>query len=180
MARKTGIYTTKGGAGKTNLAVALYHRINQDYPCLYSTNDRYSPQLPEPTEEPIFQLLDFGGWEADLRILNEECDCVFIPTNDDILSIRAALSVVESLSNPNIFVVGTKCSPKDMAMLEIVFDGKVQGVFRFRNSTATPTSIVEEKSPWVLAEERPLLKRAWSGLFDDVEAIYNKIIEVVS
>lgn len=171
------VANVKGGCGKSNLSVALFWKfVEEGIQPLYTSNDKYSPENLPLFESPQVQICDFGGFapkSKEWKIINDSNNFVVVPTMMDSLSIEATVDFVENINNPNLIIAGTRATDDDVQLLKKIF---THDIFRFRNSTASPTSILEGKSPWELKDANPLLKRSWKGILGDVDKIFERII----
>ena len=119
---KIGIFTKKGGAGKSTLAVSLYDYFD-NYVVVSNDDagkfDNYSfyhkgVDLREIAHDGVLTY-DFGGYKAPVILdIIEECDIVLIPTlNDDpsyLQEMIEAADEIQEVNNNIVFVINASDS----------------------------------------------------------------------
>ena len=179
------VSNVKGGVGKTSLSLALTYAFSDHlgHNVDYRTNDPFGPKpMEREGKKPKVNviILDYGGFQlvgkkgGGAEELLNEVDCLLVPVRYDGLSLVAGKSILAKRDKSRkTFVIGTECSQKDCGILQAALG---YDVFRFRHSTASPSIITENRSPYAIAEENPLLIYSWKGWFNDVQAIAGKIL----
>ena len=180
------ICNVKGGTGKTSLSLALAYTISDHlgHKIIYETNDAYGPPEIERTGgNPKLEVTiqDFGGFvpagkgKSDMGFLLNEADCLLVPIRYERLSLRAGKDILAQRGGGRkAIVIGTECSERDCGILQEALGFEV---LRFRSSTAVPAILTEQRSPYEIAEEKPLLIYSWKGWFNDVKAITRKVLD---
>jgi len=119
---KIGIFTKKGGAGKSTIAVSLYDYF-KDYIVVSNDTagkfDNYSfyhkgVDLREIEHDGVLTY-DFGGYEApEIIDIIEKCDVVLIPTlNNDpsyLQEMVRAVDEIKGVNNNIVFVINASDS----------------------------------------------------------------------
>jgi len=180
------VSNVKGGVGKTSLALALAYTFSDHlgHNIDYRTNDPFGPKPMERRRDAAeinVAILDYGGFEpvgkkgGEAAELLNEVDYLLVPVRYDGLSLVAGKSILAKREKSrSTFVIGTECSQKDCGILQAALGYEV---FRFRHSTASPSILTENRSPYEIAEENSLLTYSWKGWFNDVQAIAGKILD---
>ena len=179
------VYSVKGGVGKSSLSIALAYTFSDHlgHNIDYRTNDPFGPKpMKREGKAPKVNviILDYGGFQpvdkkgGGVGGLLNEVDCLLVPIRYDGLSLVAGKSILAKREKSHTFVIGTECSQKDCGILQAALG---YPVLRFRHSTASPSIITENRSPYLLAKETPLLAYSWEGWFNDVQAIAGKVLD---
>lgn len=120
---KISIFNTKGGVGKTPIAVSLA----KDLGLTYYTNERNPLQKIESNYidtknvDPNFMLdedcvFDFGGFVSNIALFLRLSDLVIVPTFKSYLSISHAFTAIRAIKefNTNICLVLTRITNEDL------------------------------------------------------------------
>jgi len=183
MIKRTLIWNTKGGVGKTALAVHiariagafvianeshsdLPHLLGEDQ-CLALRHDQPLPNIPP--EVPL--VYDFGGF-AEPRVIQAALDAhyVIVPvcleTLESMQELQGAMGTIRAIEphNKNIIIVNTKSKPGHMAkVMEVFKEARVKyPILDVKYSTVFSKSITMNKSIDEIIEEMPLQKRNFS------------------
>lgn len=143
---KVGIYSRKGGVGKSSLAMSLSYYLDS---AIILTNDsagrfhKYENYhlVDKPSEYDYDGdlIYDFGGFlDADVLEVLSKCDVVIIPTDDDESGLQELLDAVEQveLHHENIILVHNKYEIGEDTPEAVVQDnfGSKYPLFKVRNS----------------------------------------------
>lgn len=161
---KIGIYSDKGGQGKTfiaaNLALSLEYAVVSNEPHR-RTLDKILPEgavVKLASEEPFPKIsenanaiFDFGGF-LDSRVSNalEASDIVLVPVVNEQEEVQAAVDCVGNIEefNKNIVIIANKATPGDYEDVQKIMKRFYPDypVLRLRNSRFIP-KIAELRVP---------------------------------
>ncbi len=188
---KIGIFTKKGGAGKSTIAVSLYDYF-KDYIVVSNDNagkfdnfDFYHKgiDIRNVTHNGVIAY-DFGGYEApEILDIIQECDIVIIPTlNDDpsyLQELVEATDEIKEVNNNIIFVINASdSSTLAQAVIEDRFKDEypyisIRQSKGFKNGVWTGTTITQ------LQKEGGRLGYVYQNVVKDVESLA-KLIKIMT
>lgn len=154
-----GVFSVKGGVGKTSLSVALYNDLNAQAYYSNENNDIKGLDIRllsfknaiEKRQMSIAKksIFDFGGFSDDICDFLRICNVILVPTTRDRLSLQKAFMTIKALEkiNNNLILVMTRVLPKfndvcDQAM-DIINPSKKYRIC-YLNESKIFTDVIEQ------------------------------------
>ena len=120
-------------------------------------------------------IVDLGGF-AERRAYGviREARNVLLPTLGNSVSLevcKESLQLVQPLTKGRIAVIGVRVTEEELTLLKELFIP--YPVFRFKNSMAIPNLYASGKSLPEQIAARPILRRSYRGIMEDIQKIAN-------
>ena len=143
---KVGVYSRKGGVGKSSISVALSYYldsvqiISNDFGGSFHKYDFYEAQEDPASHEHDGTLVyDFGGYiDANVLDILKECDVVVLPTDEDESGVQELLNSIAQIEelNNNIIVIHNKWARDETTPEDVLEDnfGEEYPLFKLRDA----------------------------------------------
>ncbi len=180
---KIGIFSSKGGVGKTSLSFSL--ALDLDFK--YVTNDfsvslqKYKNSKFMPNKLSMYEncIYDFGGFEnSQVYEAIEKLDLILIPTINDANSVYRTLTALLKFKQIPIFIVPNILeSKKDLDTIRLVIDHHYMNAkyFPIRKSKLLRTALESGKSATEVYNENDKSKYQFKNAYAD----YKKILDFI-
>lgn len=180
---KIGVYSRKGGVGKSSLSVSLSSYFEE---AIVLSNDKagrfHKYEFYEAVEEPGEYdyegtlIYDFGGFVGpDVLDVLGRCDVVLIPTDDDESGIQELLDAVAQVQeyHDRIILVHNKSSKDEMTPQAVIEDnfGDKYPLLRVRTSKGFRNALYEGVTLTQLAGKDGKNSYSYRNVLADIEAL---------